>query len=177
MSEAPKEKPILDEKRRAQLAQARIKAAETIQKNKLAREQKRIEAAKQQLLEQGFNTPMESPIAKGATTTLNTKDPVEKQAKWDARKREIVQEVHERMKTLGIPHRNDPKSRKKKPVKAASLSPTTSEDEESASDSESEESVDDDEPVVMKKPVKKTSSKKQQPPKKQLSEHQLLRLY
>ena len=56
MSEAPqKEKALLSDKHLAQLALAREKAAETRQKNKLAPEQKRIEAAKQQLLEQGIN--------------------------------------------------------------------------------------------------------------------------
>ena len=54
-------------------------------------------------VEQGLNT----------TTNLNHKDPVAKQAKWDKRKQEIVQEVHEKMKSLGTPHCNDSKGRKK----------------------------------------------------------------
>ena len=102
MSEQPQQAQELTDKRLAQLAAAREKAAQAIKRKKLAREEKLIEAAKQRLLEQQGSI---------AVAPLNTKDPVAKQAKWDKRKMEIVNEVHERMKSAGIPHRNDSKKK------------------------------------------------------------------
>jgi hypothetical protein len=147
--------PVTNEKRNAQLAVAREKAVEAIKRKALAKEEKRIEAAKQRLIEQGI------------AIAPQTKDPVAKQAKWDARKMEIVNEVHERMKSLGIPHRNDSRKKAKKRVKVES--PPTS-------DSETEDDSDATEESFEIKRIKKDKKSKNKAPKEP-EQPQLLRLY
>ena len=170
MSEvSQKEKAILSEKRLEQLALARIKAAETKKKNAALREQKRVELAKQQLFaEQGGTTPLESvaPVIPAA------KDPAAKAAKWNQRKQEIVEEVHERIKGLGLVNRFDPPKARKKNFKkrTKSPSPITSE-EESESDLDTDQSEEE-----TQRPAKKSKIPVKKKPVKQHSEP-LLRLY
>ena len=165
MSDAPqKEKAILSEKRLEQLAQARIKAVETKKKNAAAREEKRIQQAKERLREeQGLQEVTVSPI--GSSMSTGIKDPSAKAAKWNARKAEILDAVQSRINELGLVSRKDPPKMRKKDVskkRVKSPSPITS-DAESESDSGSSEE---------EQPLKKSKKK----PIKQQSEP-LLRLY
>ena len=157
MSDAPqKEKAILSEKRLEQLAQARIKAVETKKRNADLREQKRIEIAKQRLLQEQGAKPLES-VATGIPTA---KDPAVKAAKWNAQKQEIIDEMQLRINELGLVSRNDPPKMRKKNAgkrKVKSPSPITS-DAESLSDSgSSEEEVERPPKKIRNKPIKQQS--------------------
>jgi hypothetical protein len=153
MSDAPKkEKTPLTEKREEQLALARIKAVEAIKKKAASREEKRIEIAKQRLLQEQGAKPLES--------VAIAKDPSVKAAKWNARKQEIIDEVQSRINELGLVSRKDPPSMRRKNVgkrKVKSPSPITSDADSESDSASSEEEVERPPKKIRKKPIKQQS--------------------
>lgn len=171
MSEAPeKQKTLLSDKRLEQLAAAREKAALAKKRNAALREEKRIQLAKDRILEeQGLQKVTVSPI--GSSMSMGMKDPEYKQQKWNQRKAEILDAVQLRINELGLVSRKDaPKLRKKNVKQKARLQSPIS-DTESSSDSETDESEEE-----VRRPTKKSKVMVKKKPVK-MQEEELIRLY